>query len=149
MIERVNSFKEGIIRLGGTETDADYLERVGHALYAVGKPPSGTEVEVTLSLPLDKASSPEIVLLSEEEPTNIENSYIEDSQPRILSATEAAQQIKVSPTTISRAIQNGWLKGEKIGRQYFISEDALLAYQRNISSSLRKKPGPKSRSSLF
>ena len=147
MVEKINSFKDTIVRLGGTETDADYLERVGHALFAVGKPPSGTEVEVIvdLSIPFVVAPATETVLY-EEGSKSIESPYIniEDSQPGILSATQAAQRIQVSPTTTSRAIDRGWLKAKMIGRQYFISEADLTAYQNNIAS-LRGKPGPKSR----
>lgn len=145
MVEKINSFKDVIVRLGGTETDAEYLERVGHALFAVGKPPLGTEIEVTLgiALPFDNAPSHETVLYEEGSKSIESHINVEDSIPRILSATQAAQQIQVSQTTISRAIQNGWLNGEKIGRQYFVSEADLTAYQKNIAS-LRGKPGPKS-----
>ena len=58
---------------------------------------------------------------------------------KFLRTEEAAELLKLNQWTIRRWVQNGRLKGKKVGKGFLISEDSIFNLVADIASPVRKK----------
>ena len=70
----------------------------------------------------------------------IEHDYLEEAAKRLISLAEAAKMSGLSPSHLRHLVRRGMIWGQKIGRNWVTTEQAVKEYQgRGI------RPGPKPR----
>lgn len=58
-----------------------------------------------------------------------------------MTISEAARELGLSPATLRRQIDNGRLRAEKHGTQWWVTPAAVEAYRKNVKGRVGRRPG--------
>ena len=60
--------------------------------------------------------------------------------PKLLTLTDAAQRLSLTPDTLRQQIRNGSLKASKLGRDWFVSPSEIERYRQDTLGRKGRKP---------